>query len=73
MAKLTAQEQIAKMESQRKAIALKIQALTRKEDERLAKENSANRNRIGILAEAAGISEMTDEELKAAFSAIIKQ
>lgn len=68
----TAQEQVAKMELQRKAIALKIQAIIRKEDERLAKQNLSNRNRIGILAEAAGISEMTDEELQAAFSAIKK-
>lgn len=66
--KYTPAEKIARLEAQRKAIMLKISLAVRAEEERAAKENSGNRNRIGLLAEEAGIAAMTDDEFKALFA-----
>ena len=70
MAKQTVQEQIALLEAQRKAMALKIADLGKKEGERIAKEQVVNRIRIGSIAETAGIAGMSDAALLEAFKAI---
>lgn len=70
MAKQTVQEQMAMLEAQRKTLALKIADIAKKESERVAKEQVANRLRIGTIAETAGIAGLTDAALLEAFKAI---